>query len=131
MVRLKQFYPTHLKPAPLLLGLLLAGGCWTGCGHTSSPHAPVTPVKSSIVSSPIVTPDTSLTARVTFVNLVGRYVVLNFPTGEMPHLQQTLFLYRAGLKVAEIKVTGPQKENDIVADLVAGEARSGDIVRSQ
>ena len=49
----------------------------------------------------------------------------------MPKLQQTLFLYRAGLKVAELKVTGPQEEANIVADLVSGEAQVGDTVRDQ
>jgi hypothetical protein len=49
----------------------------------------------------------------------------------MPKLQQTLFLYRAGLKTAEVKVTGPQSESNIVADLVSGEAQAGDTVRDQ
>jgi hypothetical protein len=33
------------------------------------------------------------------------------------------------LKVAEISVTGPQREDSIVADIVAGEAEVGDDVR--
>ena len=73
----------------------------------------------------------SLAAKVVSVNAVGRFVVLSFPPGGMPKLQQTLFLYRAGLKVAELKVTGPQEEANIVADLVSGEAQVGDTVRDQ
>jgi hypothetical protein len=79
----------------------------------------------------IVTPDAALAAKVISVNTVGRFVVLNFPSADMPKLQQTLFLYRAGLKTAEVKVTGPQSENNIVADLVSGEAQAGDTVRDQ
>jgi hypothetical protein len=131
MACLKQFYSTHRKPAALLLGLFLAWGCGIGCAHTQSPPAPTSPIKPPIVSNPIITPDISLNGRVTLVNTVFRYVNLNFPTGEMPRLQQTLFLYRGGLKVAEIKVTGPQYQNSIAADLITGEAQIGDIVRAQ
>jgi hypothetical protein len=45
--------------------------------------------------------------------------------------EQRLNLYRRGLRVGEVKVTGPQREDNIVADLVAGEAEVGDEVRGQ
>ena len=77
----------------------------------------------------IITPDVSLAAKVISVNAVGRFVVLNFPGGQLPKLQQTFFLYRAGLKTAEVIITGPQTDNNIIADLVSGEAQVGDIVR--
>jgi hypothetical protein len=35
------------------------------------------------------------------------------------------------LKVAEVKITGPQQESNIVADLVSGDARAGDTVREE
>jgi hypothetical protein len=109
----------------ILVAMLAASGCswfkWRG-------HAAAKP---GTTSQTIVTPDTSLEAKVISVNPVGRFVVLNFPGGQLPKLQQTLFIYRAGLAVAEAKVTGPQQENNIVADLVSGEARIGDTVRDQ
>ena len=77
------------------------------------------------------TPDASLAAKVISVNPVGRFVVLNFSAGQLPKVQQTFFVYRTGLKVAEIKITGPQHDNNIVADLVSGEAAVGDTVRDQ
>ena len=70
-------------------------------------------------------------AKVVAVNDVGRFVIVDFPANQMPKLQQPLFLYRAGLKVAEVKVTGPQSENKIVADLVSGDAKVGDTVRAE
>lgn len=79
----------------------------------------------------IVTPDTSLAAKVVAANDVGRFVIMSFPAEQLPKMNQTLFLYRAGLKVAEVKVTGPQSDNNIVADLVSGEARVGDTVRAE
>lgn len=70
-------------------------------------------------------------ARVISVNTIGRFVVLDFPDGQLPAVEQTLFIYRSGLKVASVKITGPQQENNIVADLVSGEARVADTVRDQ
>lgn len=58
-------------------------------------------------------------------------MVLGFPIGQMPKIGQTLFLYRLGLKVAEVKVTGPQRDSNIVADLVSGDAQTGDEVRDR
>jgi hypothetical protein len=49
----------------------------------------------------------------------------------MPEAGQTLFLYRAGVKVGQIKITGPQRDNDTVGDLADGDAQEGDDVRAQ
>lgn len=89
--------------------------------ETSKPAATAKP-------GPIVTPDFSLAAKVVSVNTIGRFVVLSFPASLMPRVDQTLFLYRAGLKSAEVRVTGPQQDNNIVADLVSGDAEVGDTV---
>lgn len=77
----------------------------------------------------LVTPDLSLTGRVVSVNLVGRFVVLTFPSGRLPALGQVLSVYRDGLKVGEVRVSGPQRDDHIVADIAAGEVRVGDQVR--
>jgi hypothetical protein len=93
--------------------------------------APV-PVRSApTFSQTIVTPDNSLAGKVVLFNSVGRFVVLGFPVGQMAKMDQMLFLYRAGLKVAEVKITGPQRDNDTVADLISGDAQVGDEVRDQ
>ncbi|MGD0252467.1 MAG: hypothetical protein ABSC01_07185 [Verrucomicrobiota bacterium] len=113
-----------LMPLTLLLAGLLAAGC-------VSDKAKKTPAPAARTSQTVVTPDNSLTARVASYNAAGRFVVLSFPVGQMPKLDQTLFLYRDGLKVAEVKVTGPQRDNNVVADLVNGDALIGDEVRSE
>ena len=103
-------------------GLLLAG-----CVHHKPAHA-------TTVSSPaqtIVTPDNSLAGKVVSYNDVGRFVVMNFPSGQMPKMNQRLFLYRGGLKVAEVVITGPQSDDNTVADLVSGDAQIGDDARDQ
>ena len=107
--------------------LLAAGILISGCAFHRQTTAAVVPKGSTL----IVTPDTSFTAKVIRYNSIGRYVVLSFPVGQMPKMDQSLFLYRDGMKVGEVKITGPQRENNIVADLVTGEAQIGDEVRDQ
>ena len=115
--------------------LLLAGLIVSGCAHHPAPPPEPAPAPTTSnatpVPEPIVTPDTSLSAKVVRYNSVGRFVVLSFPVGQMPQAGQTFFLYRAGMKAGEVKITGPQRDNDIVADLTAGDAQVGDDVREQ
>ena len=121
--RMKNLIPVSL----LLVALMLSGCAWT------KRHLPWHHAKKPAATSTgtIVTPDDSLSATVLKVNTVGRFVVLNFPTGKMPKLDQHMFIYRGGLKVAEVKIAGPQEETSIVADIVSGEAQAGDTVREQ
>jgi len=97
----------------------------TGCIHSK----PIASGNKAAIA--IVTPDNSLSGKVISYSATGRFLVLNFPDRRMPKADQTLFLYRSGLKVAEVKVTGPQNEDNIVADLVNGDAKSGDDVRDR
>jgi hypothetical protein len=114
--------------AVLLLALWVPGCSWFHW-HKS---AAAQPTKFATTKpAAVVTPDLSLAAKVVSINTVGRFVVLNFPADKLPKLQQTMFIYRSGLKVAEVKITGPQdSENNIVADLVSGDPRIGDNVRA-
>jgi len=128
-----------LVPLALLVGMFAAGCATskdnfvagtppsvksiTASAPASNNHAPVLPI--------IVTPDNSLAGKVLAYNSPGHFVVLEFPAGPMPKTGQRLFLYRAGLKVAEVEITGPQRDNDTVADIVSGDAQTGDEVRDQ
>jgi hypothetical protein len=105
----------------------LASGC---AGQNKTAVHPPTPVQTA-PPQPIITPDTSLAATVLMYNPVGRFVVLNFPTGNLPRADQVMFIYHAGLKAGEVKITGPVHENNVVADLTSGTAQSGDEVRDQ
>jgi hypothetical protein len=116
--------------------LLIAGLVATGCASKSQNKMAFTPAsatKSASTNAPpmIVTPANTLNGKVVSYNAIGRFVVLNFPVGQMPTMGQSLFLYRAGLKVAEVKITGPQRDDNIVADVVTGEAQVGDDARDQ
>jgi hypothetical protein len=59
----------------------------------------------------------------------AKFVVLSFPLGRMPQLGQRMSLYRKGVKTAEVRISGPQMDDNIVADLIEGEAEPGDDVR--
>jgi len=113
-------------PLVIFAGLLVLAA--SGCSQ--SKQKPVVMVKPAVTTTatPIVTPDFSLSAKVVSVNTIGRFVVMSFPTGQMPRQDQTLFLYRDGLKTGEVHVTGPQMDSNIVADLVSGDAQAGDTV---
>jgi hypothetical protein len=106
--------------------VLLAAIVSAGCAAWKRSPAAAPPVSTAVV-----TPDLSLTAKVVSVNTVGRFVVMTFPSGQLPKLQSTVFLYRAGVKVAEVKITGPQDGDNTVGDVISGEANAGDNVRDQ
>jgi hypothetical protein len=76
----------------------------------------------------VVTPENALTGKVVKVNTTARFVVLSFPVGHLPGMEQRLNVTRRGLKVGEVKITGPQQEENIVADIMAGDAEEGDEV---
>lgn len=102
-------------------------GLLTAC---ASHHRPV--VAPPPAAQPaIVTPDNSTTASVAMYDAVGRFVVLTFPVDRMPPNDQIFFIYHAGLKSGEVKITGPVRNNTIVADLISGEAQAGDEVRDK
>jgi hypothetical protein len=86
---------------------------------------------SATNQAPIIAPENAVVGRVVLVNPTARFVVLNFPLGRMAAVEQRLNLYRRGLKVGEVKVTGPQREDNIIADLAAGGAEVGDEARAQ
>ena len=113
----------------VMLAVLLGCGC---AGHKSSLPAPA---GSSVVGSGnrklIVTPETAPTGKVVKVNQAGQFVVLNYPIGRLPPLGLRLGLYRRGLKVGEVKIVGPQYDDNIVGDVVAGEAAPGDEARNR
>jgi len=110
------------------IGLLLAGMCAGCASHNEAlPNAPAENVPPAV----IVTPDNSISGKVVLYDSAGRFVVVNFPAGQMPAMGQILFLYRAGLKTAEVKITGPQGYGNIVADLLTGDVKVGDEVRDK
>ena len=115
----------------ILLGALALSGCARKKAADSGSQPQPRAGARTVTPPPIVTPASALAGKVVGVNSPGRFVVLNFPLGKMAAPEQRLDLYRRGVKVGEVKITGPQREDNIVADLVSGDAELGDDVRSQ
>jgi hypothetical protein len=102
----------------------------TGLENRPAPE-PVPPPAGLKTPKLIVTPENGLAGKVEMVNQNARYVVLSFPIGHLPAMEQRLNVYRNGLKVGEVKVSGPQIEDNVVADIVEGESGQGDEVRDK
>ncbi len=119
--------------AGILILALAVSGC--GGGKSNKPQSaktgPAYTTNAPAQTKLIITPDTSLIGTVSFVNTDARFVVLTFPVGRLPATDQRLSVYHNGLKVGEVKVSGPQRNDNTVADLTAGNAMTGDEVRDR
>lgn len=106
-------------------------GCLTGCKTTKNTGNDALPGKSAVSKTKIgeVMVDNSLRGKVAYVNAATRTVVLSFPVGRIPVLDQTMFVYRQNLRVGQIKVTGPRTDYNIAGDIIQGEAQEEDEVR--
>ena len=111
----------------LILAMLFCALAATGCAKKKGPGASA----GASAGKAVVTPEKTVMGRVATLNAVGHFVVLNFPAGNMPAQDQRLLVYRRDVKVAEVKITGPQRAENVVADIVSGEPEVGDEVREK
>jgi hypothetical protein len=119
--------------------LLMLLAALAGCAQPKKDAAPVwsppgmagTPTDASATNDAqlIVTPSGVVYGRVTLVNVNARYVVVTYPVGIVPEVGRRLNVYRKGLKVAELRITGPQRDVNTVGDIQKGECQVGDEVR--
>lgn len=126
----------HLFGLAILPALLLLSGCFWKKSQPVSTQPASNPAvaHTNAVSNGnklIVTQAEGLNGHVSSVNASLRFVVLTFPIGQMPEVNQHLNLYRHGLKVGEVNVTGPQREDSIVADMITGDSEVGDEARDR
>ncbi len=119
----------------ILLVPLLAAAlcCGTGCaGRKKNAPAGVEQPRANKTRSkpaPRVLAASEMAGRVVKVNPTARFVVLNFPVGTLPESGANFGLFRGGLKVADVRITGPQLDDNVVADVLAGDAQPGDEAR--
>jgi hypothetical protein len=97
--------------------------------NPASPYGPVNNPSSIPGHGGIVTADQVLEGEVASVNSNLRFAVVTFPPGRTPAIGQRMNITRQGLKVGEIKITGPERDDSTVGDIIAGEAERGDVVR--
>ena len=116
-----------------LLAALAATGCIFG-RHKQPP--PPSVVNLGATNAPTantftITPDQSITGRVTLVNPNLRFVVITFPLGQIPPVGSRMNVFRNSAIVGEISITGPARDDNTVADIVFGDAQKGDEVRAK
>ena len=103
-----------------------------GCAHKKdAPNTGPRHLSATGTTKLIVTPDDALVGKVAMVNQGSSFVILNFPLGRLPALQERFNLYRQGFKVGEVRVSGPQYDDNVVADLLAGDPAIGDEARRE
>lgn len=115
----------------VLIILLGTTGCLFG-RHKAQPPPRGTSASVLATNAPekfTVKQDDGVVGRVASVNESLRFVVLTFPLGQLPPLGARMNIFRNGEIVGEIKVTGPQRDDNSVADIVDGDAQKGDEVR--
>jgi hypothetical protein len=110
-----------LQAPTALLALALLG-----CSVTNQAPGP-----GPTPDSPALLPDDRVEGRVVTVNPALRYVVIDFGLRHPPGLGQHLVVYRQGVKVGEVKVTGPMLGSAGAGDILSGQAAVGDIVREE
>lgn len=129
-------FVVYLSAALVVMGL---AGCSWGKHKTQKPPSMVdlshSTAKAGSTNAPsdkfLVTPDTGLRGRVASVNENLRFVVLTFPLGQLPSTDARMNVFRNGSIVGEVKITGPQRDDNSVADIVLGDAQKGDEVRQK
>lgn len=109
-----------LSQAPVTLLALTLLGC--ASGHSTSGQ-------NGNADTPAILPDASVEGRIVTVNVPLRYVVVDFDLRQQPALGQQLAVYRQGVRVGEVKITGPIMGTAAAGDIVAGQAAVGDRVR--
>lgn len=105
-----------------------AGPDATRTGQTNAPPLPAAGSGPSAVS-PEAVPVTPVQGRVVFLNPRLRFVIVDFAFHQLPRLEQRLGVFRAGRRVGEVRISGPWDGTRVAADVMAGEADVGDLVR--
>jgi hypothetical protein len=113
-----------------LLCVFGVAACSKKAPRTASPYAGKT-VAPRTKDKPIITPFAGMQGKVASVNQVSRFAVITFPSPPLPQPGRVLSVYRAGLKVGEIRITPPAPIMLNVTGDITGEAAVGDEVREE
>jgi hypothetical protein len=109
-----------------VLALLL-----TACAQHPPANAPAPAARGTTPAhaAPTVTPAATRAGKIISVKPELRFVVVDFSLSGVPADGTTMAVYRAGQKVAELRITGPSVGTNTAADITAGEVKPGDDVR--
>jgi hypothetical protein len=82
-------------------------------------------------NAPAIRPANVISGRIVGVQERLRFVIVDFTNSRLPMLDQQLSVYRLDQKVAELKISGPYLGTTVAADVIAGHALEGDLVRDR
>ncbi|PAW87733.1 MAG: hypothetical protein B9S33_05750 [Pedosphaera sp. Tous-C6FEB] len=118
-------------PTCLLAGLL-GVGCTTApdARKTRSQKADPKNGKAAPPPGPEISPVNALSGRVILVNGPLKYLVAEGTLGRLPTAEQVLNAYRDGQRVGEVRVSQQARGANFTADILQGEVRVGDTLRS-
>jgi hypothetical protein len=69
--------------------------------------------------------------KVAFVNPEARFVILDYSLSQMPPAGRRLTVFRQGIRVGEVKISGQPQDGYIAADITAGDIQTGDETRRE
>jgi hypothetical protein len=133
-----------IRPALLSLAIALLAGCVAQTDKSDLYSTPLSKrkVTATVLTNgpaPAPTPNATapprarilpLTGRIASVNEKLRFVIVDFTNSRQPAVDERLGVYRVGEKVAEIKISGPYRNTTVAADIIAGEVKYGDEVKT-
>lgn len=69
--------------------------------------------------------------KVASVNQSARFVILDYSLSQMPPMGKRLGVYRKGVRIGEIRISGQPQNGYVAADITAGEILNGDETRRE
>ena len=116
-----------------IVTLSLLAACASKPEQTAAPPAPKRKITANVLTNepPPKARVLPVNGRIASVNEKLRFVIVDFTNSRRPEIDQRLSVYRVGEKVAEIKVSGPYRNTTVAADIVTGEVKYGDEVKTE
>jgi hypothetical protein len=109
---------------------VVVAGCKSGTSAKQTPLWSIGQTNLPATTTPLpARRATVIPGRIDAVNARIKYVVISYPLGPLPAVGTSLGVYRDGARIAEVRVTLPQKNNLTAADIVSGDCQIGDEVR--
>jgi hypothetical protein len=103
-----------------------------GCKSNEPAAKPANPVfnvkPAGSQTNLVIAPANSPVGHVRSVKRQLKFVVIDFPVGQVPADGTRLSIFRGGAKVGEVKLSGAPKGTFIVGDILIGDAQEGDEV---
>jgi hypothetical protein len=123
----------NIATLPLLAAIgLAASGCFWRKEAAAAGQAPSAfTIRSAGNTNVVMTPAASPAGRIASINAQAKFAVISFPIGQLPANETKFAVFHGGMKVGEIRITGPAQENFTVGDITIGTAQEGDEVRAE